>query len=254
MNHVIETLKLLREIAFSKATHRAMLLILPYAGVLIGLDVAAHYGSLTNAELPVQFYLASDRGFGEFLEYSLTMAVAVMMFLLWKSQRAMVYLANAVLFVWLTLDNWLEFHESFGEAFAPVFAPLGITAVEPSHLAEAALLVAIGGFWIVALGLALKAARDRALSFALILASCVVGAALFGVIVDLLVVWGEQGAAFHAALVFIEDGGEFVMIIAAFLVSTGFFDAEVRRANNVARRDSEKALTSGSAAEPHIAR
>lgn len=212
------------EIARSRASLIAAFFLLPYAGILIGLDVAAHYGSLTNAELPVQFYLASDRGFGEFLEYSMTGAVAVMTLLLWTYKRTPVFLANAVLFGWLTLDNWTEIHEGFGEAFGPALEWVRFIPVEPSHLAEAVLMIGIGGLWLIAMAMTMRSASPRALSFSLILAACVAGAAFFGVIVDFLVVWGEQDAAFHALLVFIEDAGEFGMLILAFLVTVGFFD------------------------------
>lgn len=214
------------EIARSRASLIAAFFLLPYAGVLIGLDIAAHYGSLTNAELPVQFYIASDRGFGEFLEYSMTGAVAVMTFLLWSHKRAPVYLANAILFSWLTLDNWTEVHEAFGDAFGPALEWVTVFPVESSHLAEALLMSAIGGLWLVAMVMSMRSASPRALSFSLLLAGCVAGAAFFGVVVDMLVVWGEQGAAFHALLVFIEDAGEFAMLILAFFVTVGFFDSD----------------------------
>ncbi|MCK0127299.1 hypothetical protein [Erythrobacter sp. F6033] len=208
---------------------RAALVLLPYAGVLIGLDVAAHYGSLTEAELPVQFYLASDRSFGEYLEYALTAAIAVMMLLIWRRERAVICLAQAVLFVWLTLDNWVELHETFGLTAGPFFPQIPGIPVEPSHLAEASLMLGVGAFWLVSLALAVRSIRGRALVFNLALAGCVFGAALFGVAVDLLVVWGEQGKVFHAILTFTEDAGEFAMIILAFLLTVGFFDLEYRQ-------------------------
>lgn len=216
------------EIARSRASRLAAFLILPYAGVLVGLDVAAHYGSLTNSDLPVQFYLSSDRGFGEFLEYSMTGAVAVMMLLLWTTKRAPVYLANSILFGWLTLDNWTEVHEAFGKSFGPALEWVRFVPVEADHLAEFVLLVAVGGLWLIAMVVTLRTASQRALAFSLILAACVASAAFFGVIVDLLVVWGDQNAAFHALLVFIEDGGEFAMLILAFLFTVGFFDSDYR--------------------------
>jgi hypothetical protein len=235
-----DVVRLAWEIARSRASLIAAFVLLPYAGVLIGLDVAAHYGSLTNAELPVQFYLASDRGFGEFLEYSMTAAVAAMTLLLWTYSRAPVYLANAILFAWLTLDNWTEVHEGFGEAFGPALEWVSVFPVEASHLAEAVLMIAIGGLWLVAMAMTMRSASPRALSFSLILAACVAGAAFFGVIVDFLVVWGEQDAAFHALLVFIEDAGEFAMLILAFLVTVGFFDRDY-----VQKRREAEALPQG---------
>lgn len=232
------------EIARSRATLIAAFLIFPYAGVLIGLDVAAHYGSLTNAELPVQFYLASDRSFGEFLEYAMTGSVAVMALLLWFSQRAPAYLANAILFGWLTLDNWTEVHEAFGDMMGPYLEWVTIFPVEANHLAEALLMAGIGGLWLVAMVMALRAtlrtssrdASQRVLSFSLLLAGCVAGAAFFGVIVDFLVVWGEQDQVFHTLLIFVEDGGEFAMLILAFLVTVGFFDADYVQERGVQER------------------
>ena len=223
-----DAIRLAFEVAQSKSAARAAFLILPYACVLVGLDIAAHYGSLTNAELPVQFYLASDRGFGEFLEYSMTASVAVMTGLLWYRKRIAVYLANAVLFIWLTIDNWTEVHEGFGQSFAPALKGMDFIPVEANHLAEAVLFIGIGGFWLITLALALRSASGRALSFSLLLAGCIVGAAIFGVFVDLLVGWGEQDPVYRTLLVFIEDAGEFAMLILAFLLTVGFFDQEYR--------------------------
>ena len=53
----------LREICRAPALRIAALLVLPYAGVLVGLDVAARYGELTGAHLPYQFFLSQDLGF-----------------------------------------------------------------------------------------------------------------------------------------------------------------------------------------------
>lgn len=231
-----DAIRLVFAIAMSKATARAAFLIVPYACVLVGLDIAAHYGSLTNAELPVQFYLASDRGFGEYLEYSMTASVAVMTGLLWFRKRVAVYLANALLFAWLTIDNWTEVHEAFGQSYASALEGIDFIPVEANHLAEAVLFIGIGGFWLVTLALALRSASGRALSFSLLLAGCVVGAAVFGVFVDLLVGWGEQHPVYRTLLVFIEDAGEFAMLILAFLLTVGFFDQEYRTQRATAKK------------------
>ncbi|WP_298469547.1 hypothetical protein [uncultured Erythrobacter sp.] len=250
MRDIRSIITLFAELAQSPATIRAALLILPYAGVLIGLDVAAHYGSLTDALLPVQFYLASDRSFGEFLEYGLTGAVAVMTFLLWHSERTTVYLANSVLFAFLTVDNWIELHEQFGQAAGPTLGMIEGIPVEGSHLAEASLMIGVGVFWAAALALGLRAAKGQAVVFNLALAGCVIGAAMFGVVIDLLVVWGEQGKVFHAILTFVEDAGEFAMIILALLLTVGFFDREWRQRSSAANIAQRAELTSGSAGEP----
>ena len=83
----------------SRAMRLALFCIIPYACVLVGLDVAAHYGDATGAALPVQFFMSQDGSFAEFLEYALTAASAVLLFVLWLRSRALVYLTRAILFV-----------------------------------------------------------------------------------------------------------------------------------------------------------
>lgn len=223
-----ETMLILREVALARASRTAALVLLPYAGVLVGLDVAAHYGALTEAHLPVQFFLASDGGFGEWLEYALTTAIAAMLLVMWRWERASVYLANAVLFAWLTLDNGIEVHERFGHAFSAWFAGWPLP-VAPNDIGEASLFLAIGGFWLAALYLALRSARLRPAIESVILAACVAGAAFFGVVVDMMVVWGPHTQAMIEVETFIEDGGEFAMICLAFLIAVALFDGARRR-------------------------
>jgi hypothetical protein len=83
----------------------------------------------------------------------------------------------------------------------------------------------------------LRGARLRPATESLILAGCVAGAAFFGVIVDLMVVWGEHTQAMIEVETFIEDGGEFAMICLAFLIAVALFDRARRgRADQVANR------------------
>ncbi len=207
----------------------AALLILPYAGVLVGLDVAGHYGALTHADLPVEFNLASDGSFSEWLEYSLTSAVAVMLFLLWRRDHEPAYLANAALFVYLTLDNSLEFHEHAGAFLGAPFAGLGLP-VEPHHLGEAVLFGLVGIAWLAGLAFSVKRAAFRPAFYSLLLAACIGVAAVFGVFVDLAVVWGPHSPMALEVETFVEDGGEFAMIILAFLITVAIFDTERKRA------------------------
>lgn len=222
---VLEIFAVVKELAASSPVRTAALLLFPYAGILVGLDVAARYGELTGADLPRQFFLSYDRGFGEWLEYSLTAAVAVLLYLMWQRDRVLVYLANAVLFVWLTLDNALEFHERFGDAVEQVL-PFSNTPFAVHDIGEAGLLVAIGGFWLLALWHSLRTARLRASAYAIMLAGCIAAAAMFGIVIDLLTAWDGEATALLEIETFIEDAGEFAMIGLAFLLTVGFYELE----------------------------
>lgn len=217
------------EIARSRALHIALMVVIPYACVLVGLDVAAHYGDATGAALPVQFFMSQDGSFAEFLEYALTAAAAALLFMVWLRSRAAVYLTSAVLFVWLTLDNWGEVHEQLGFVLAgdmPLFAWL---PVHPNHLAETLVFGVVGMVWLAGMALALRQADKRAAIHGVLIAACIAGAAVFGVAVDMVTSWGKHTPAMLNLLAFIEDEGEFVMIIAMFAVSVGIFDVERRR-------------------------
>jgi len=218
-----------RELLRSPSLIAAALIVLPYAGVLFGLGVAAHYGALTNADLPVQFYLASDGGFGEWFEYSLTVSITVLLLLLWRKDRDWAYLANAMLFIWVTLDNSLEIHEQSGKWLAPLFENWHALPVGANDIGEAAMFLAIGLIWLSGLAISLKNARLRPALFSILLAACIAGAAAFGVIVDMAVVWGRQTPVHHEVATFIEDGGEFVMICLSFFLTVAIYDTERRR-------------------------
>lgn len=224
-----EALVVAREIGRSAALRRVALVLLPYIGVIVGLDVGAHYGSITGAELPVQFQISQDHSFGEYLEYAFTGATAVLLLVLWRRTRAAAYLANAVLFVWLTADNALEFHEGFGHGVAALLPIPAGGPVQANDIGEAMLFGAVGLLWAAGLWSSLRAARLRPVIHALILAACVVAAAFFGVAVDMAVVWGEHSLAMLELLTWLEDGGEFAMVCLAFFLAVAIFDAESER-------------------------
>ncbi|QFT78927.1 hypothetical protein [Erythrobacter sp. THAF29] len=222
-----------RRLATSRALRIALVAIVPYACVLIGMSVAAHYGAATDALLPVQFFLSQDGSFGEYLEYTLTAASAVMLFALWLRSRALVYLTNALLFVWLTLDNWMQIHEELGQALAPSLPASTGLPVESHHLVEAGLFGAVGLVWLSGLATALRSADKREAVYALMLAGCIGLAAVFGVFVDLLTVWDDPDVMRQQFLAFVEDGGEFVLIIATSALTVAIFDIEYRQREGI---------------------
>jgi hypothetical protein len=219
----------IRELSQSQSPLYAALIILPYAGLLIGLDVAGQYGEVTGALLPMQFNLASNSGFGEWFEYSLTFTVALMLILLWVRDRDWTYLTNAALFLWLVLDNSFEIHELSGQWLGPSLDIFPSIPIEPHDIGEAALFFVVGVIWLSGLAVSLKHARHRQTVYSLLLAGCVIGAAVFGVIVDMIVVWGPYTPIQLEIVTFIEDGGEFLMICLSFIVAVAIYDTERKR-------------------------
>lgn len=217
------------ELLRSPALRLVLMCIIPYACVLVGLDVAVHYGDATGAALPVQFFMSQDGSFAEFLEYALTAASAVLLFVLWLRGRALVYLTSAILFMWLTIDNWGEVHEQVGFALGAMLPLVGKLPIAPHHLAESLVFVLVGLLWAAGMAVALKQADTRAATHGALIAACIAGAAVFGIAVDLVTSSGEHGAGVLNLLAFIEDEGEFAMIILAFALCVGINDVETRR-------------------------
>jgi hypothetical protein len=217
------------ELLRSPALRLALMCVVPYACVLVGLDVAAHYGDATGAALPVQFFMSQDGSFAEFLEYSLTTASAVLLFVLWLRGRVLVFLTSAILFGWLTLDNWGEVHEQVGFALGPALPMMPWLPVQPHHLAETLVFGTVGLLWLAGMAAALHQADTRAAVYGMLIALCIAGAAVFGIVVDLGTSWGEHGPAVLNLLAFIEDEGEFAMILVMFALCVGIYDVETRR-------------------------
>lgn len=227
-----------REVLSSPAVRRAILWIWPYAGVIVGMDAAAHYGDATGAALPVQLFISQDHGFGEYLEYSLTMACAVMLFAMWRRLGAMAYLANAVMMAWLTIDNAFEFHEQFGHWIAPAIPLPAGSPVHANDVGEMMFFAGVGGLWLLGLASALLGAQPRAAVRSLLIAGGIGCAAVFGVFVDLMVTWGPHTLAQTEFQAWMEDGGEFAFLNFTFLMVVAFFHAERmawRRAEATAR-------------------
>ncbi|MGN3974164.1 hypothetical protein [Tsuneonella sp. SYSU-LHT278] len=216
----------LREVLASPAVRTAILWIWPYAGVIVGMDAAAHYGDATGAALPVQLFISQDHGFGEYLEYSLTSACAVMLFVMWRRTGAVAYLANAVMMAWLTFDNALEVHEKFGHWIAPLIPLPANSPVQPNNVGEMAFFAGVGGLWLLGLATALLGAQPRAAVRSLFIAFGIGCAAVFGVFVDMMVTWGPHTVAQTEFQAWLEDGGEFAFINLTFLMVVAFFHAE----------------------------
>ena len=237
-----ETINAARTIVSSRAVRTAMLFIWPWAGVIVGMDMAAHYGDATGAALPVQLFISQDHSFGEYLEYALTSSCAVMLFIMWRRLGGFAYLANAAMMVWLTIDNALEFHEAFGHWIAP-FLPVPATSpVHANDIGEMMFFTMVGGIWLLGLASALFGARARAAVHSLYIAGGIAMAAVFGVFVDMFVTWGPHTLAQTDFQAWLEDGGEFAFINLTFLVVVAFFDAEKRRWQDTAESGPGPAL------------
>ncbi|ANY19692.1 hypothetical protein A6F68_01174 [Tsuneonella dongtanensis] len=210
----------------SPAIRTAILWLGPFVGVIVGLDLAAHYGDATGAALPAQFFISQDHSLGECFEYALTGSSALMLFAMWRRLGQTAYLANALLMVWLTLDNLMEFHEEFGHWVAPFISLPANSPVHANDIGEMLFFGMIGGFWLIGLASAVFGAQARAAVRSLYIACGIGCAAVFGVVVDMMVTWGPHTLAQTNFQAWLEDGGEFAFLNLTFLMVVAFFHVE----------------------------
>lgn len=222
--HLSGCLERLWFIICAPSVRLAAFFLFPYAALLVGLDVAARYGELTGQYLPVQFFLSQDRSFGEFLEYAVMLSMAVMLFAVGARGGHRIYVIFGALFLFLTADNALEVHENAGAALAFLF-PQGLV-LEPHHIAEGLIFAGIGIGLILSAVFGLREADAKTRYDAMIMLGLIGAVAFFGVVVDVLTSLGGQSNTSIQILAFVEDGGEFAMILISFLAILGMYERE----------------------------
>lgn len=212
----------------------ALVLILPCAAFLIGLDAAYIYARIDGEVLPWQLNLSEEGALAEWLEYALTLCAAVWMIQLWRRERAPAFVAAAATFLWLTLDNALALHEAAGAGLAPLLA--GQAGERAADLGELIVFALAALAIVVMLRAALRASERGAAARVLCVLLPVAAGAGFGVAMDFVAHFAADALAARLGFDFVEDSGELAMLCFA----TAF--AAAVRFNAPARRGSEGLL------------
>jgi hypothetical protein len=199
--------------SWSKALLLALVLILPCAAFLVGLDAAYIYGRIDGEVLPWQLNLSEEGALGEWFEYALTLSATLWMIQLWRQERAPAFAAAAAAFLWLTFDNALGLHEAGGAGLAPLLG--GIAGERAADLGEV-IMFGLAALAIVGvLSAAIRRSERSAAARTLCVMLPVAAGAVFGVATDFashfLADSHEAGLAFD----FVEDSGELVMLCLA---------------------------------------
>ncbi|MFN3725860.1 MAG: hypothetical protein ACK4SZ_06105 [Allosphingosinicella sp.] len=209
---------------WSKAFLVALVLILPWAAFLVGLDAAYIYGRIEGDPLPWQLHLSEEGAFAEWFEYALTLSAATCMAQLWRRERAPAFAAAAATFLWLTLDNALALHEAAGVVLAPMLR--GFAVDHAADLGELVVFAAAAFAIILVLSAALRASERGASAQVLCVLLPVAVGAGFGVAMDFLAHFASDALAARLGFDFVEDAGELAMLcLAAAFAFAVRFDA-----------------------------
>ncbi|WP_166036999.1 hypothetical protein [Sphingosinicella sp. YJ22] len=220
-----------RSQAGSRAFLLALVLILPCAAFLIGLDAAYIYARIDGEMLPWQLNLSEEGALAEWFEYALTLGAAVWMYQLWRRERAPAFAAAAATFLWLTLDNALALHEAAGAALAPLLE--GIAGERAADLGELIVFAVAAAAIVVLLSAAIRASAPGAAARVLCVMVPIAVGAGFGVAMDFVSHIVADAQAARLGFDFVEDSGELAMLCLAAACATAV------RFNAVASRPAE---------------
>jgi len=220
------TIAEVRTQGWSKAFLLALVLILPCAAFLIGLDAAYIYGRIDGEVLPWQLNLSEEGAIAEWFEYALTLSATCWLAQLWWRERAPAFAAAAATFLWLTLDNSLALHEAAGAALAPLLT--GIVGERAADLGELIIFVTAAVAIVVVLSAAIRASAPSAGARVLCVMIPVAVGAGFGVAMDFVSHIVAETRVAGLSFDFVEDSGELAMLgIAAAFASAIRFNAPV---------------------------
>lgn len=213
-----------RKQAWSRAFLIALVVILPCAAFLVGLEAAYVYGRIDGEVLPWQLNLSEEGGLGEWLEYALTGCAALWMAQLWRRERAPAFAAAAATFLWLTLDNSLGLHEAMGAALAPALA--GVAGERAGDLGELIVFLIAALAFVAMLTAAIRASAAPVRARVLCVFVPVAVGAGFGVAMDFVSHLIDGGRPVALILDLVEDGGELAMLcLATAFAASVYFNA-----------------------------
>ena len=192
--------------------------------MLLAIDVGflALDGLATFTDLLVDDLLSitRDGGYPEVFQYVKFVWLAGLTLLVARRDRDGRYLAWAVLFVYLGLDDALQIHETIGARLIPVLGLITLGGLRAQDFGELIVSAAIGVLLLGSIAAALRGSsasfRQASLDFFVLLLVLV----FFGVVVDMLAMAVDLGSALNRVLAAFEDFGE--MVAVSFMVWYAF--------------------------------
>lgn len=161
--------------------------------------------------IPSDYSIVKERGFAETFQYlKAYWLVTMFLWLVIKTQERG-YLAWAVVFLYLGLDDLLEIHEETGNTIAIRYDYPELFGQRPRDLGELTVFAVAGTLALSIIAIAYFTSSDRFKLRSRTLFKLMALMALFGIVVDALhIIFLHRGAG--ALFGLIEDGGELIVL------------------------------------------
>jgi hypothetical protein len=162
--------------------------------------------------LPSSLYsLATDRGYGEFFQYTKELWILTLFLVLGIKQRELLYIIYSVLFFYFLIDDSFEFHERFGAFLAEMlnFQPmLGLREIDFGELITTAFF---GTLFLIAIAITHYSADVSTKMISQSIIIMVIILTVFGVGMDMIEILVKH-PVINPILVIMEEGGEMLIM------------------------------------------
>jgi len=163
---------------------------------------------LLNSSL---YLLSRDRGFAEFFQYTKELWVVILFLVLAVKHKSGMFYVFSLLFIYLLIDDSIEFHENLGRLFSEIFqfqSWLGLRGVDFGELLVSAIFgllffTAIALFYLLSNEMIRRIVLHMFVLFGLLV--------IFGVVFDMIEVMVNNPALSRLLLIF-EEGGEMIVM------------------------------------------
>jgi hypothetical protein len=162
--------------------------------------------------LPSSLYsLATDRGYGEFFQYTKELWILTLFLVLGIKRREFLYIIYSVLFFYFLIDDSFEFHERFGAFLAEMlnFQPmLGLREIDFGELITTAFF---GTLFLIAIAITHYSADVSTKMISQSIIIMVIILTVFGVGMDMIEILVKH-PVINPILVIMEEGGEMLIM------------------------------------------
>jgi hypothetical protein len=188
---------------------------LPFLLLLLGLDglfILVHFLRVIPLLHNPAFALNQDFGYAEMYLYGKELLSVALLLAVLVRTRTIGYAVWAVLFLTLLLDDALQFHERFGFFVAANVNFTTFLGLRAQDFGELAVYGAVAASFLLLLSLAYRRspAPFRVATHRLLL--LLLALAVFGVVVDMVLIALDLGWKVDYVLVAVEDGGELTVM------------------------------------------
>ncbi len=177
-------------------------------------------GGMGLIDEPVTDFLhpGRDGSLPEMFNYAQAGLTAAFLFLVWRGTGALACLAWAAVFVFVLLDDSLQYHEQMGEWLARVLALTDRDGLRAVDFGELLAWVLAGAVLLPLVAAAALRTAGEERGFAILIGVVFSALVFFGLAVDML----HQITGLRM-LTLLEDGGEMLSIAVACILSFGWY-------------------------------